>query len=138
MSKHLSFLAELSGFEFGLIVATLSSLTSLALVALILYAQHRRRALWHETARLALEKGQPIPGADPDSTTGSAPADPQTRVRGYLIGGITNIAVAAGMYIAFRHFVPLVAYVAAVPACIGVSMLLGGWVEHRSAQKTGK
>src|SRR4051812_7615684 len=32
-----------------------------AVVAVALSFKHRQRQMWHETARLALEKGQPLP-----------------------------------------------------------------------------
>ena len=35
--------------------------TGALIVAVVFYFRHERRRLWHETARLALEKGQPLP-----------------------------------------------------------------------------
>lgn len=108
-----------------------------------MYFQHRRRELWHATARAAVEKGQPIPEPSPDSPSpswngvaGTKSADPAQRARGYFIGGLINIGTAAGLAIAFWKFVPLVSYLAAIPACIGVSLLLAAWVEARAANKT--
>ena len=36
-----------------------------------MYFGHRRRVLWHETARIAPEKGQPIPPLSPDEAAGN-------------------------------------------------------------------
>jgi Domain of unknown function (DUF6249) len=49
----------------------------IAIVGLLLYFKHRKEVLWHETARLALEKGQPIP-ARPDGEFSLADQPPPT------------------------------------------------------------
>ncbi|MFI5335728.1 MAG: hypothetical protein ACHQ5A_03035, partial [Opitutales bacterium] len=36
-------------------------LAAILIPVFALYFQHRKRQLWHETARVALEKGQPMP-----------------------------------------------------------------------------
>jgi hypothetical protein len=42
------------------------------IVCAVLYFKHRKEALWHETARIALEKGQPVP-MHPDSNLDAVP-----------------------------------------------------------------
>lgn len=105
-----------------------------------MYFEHRRRQLWHETARIALEKGQPVPAAVAESnflgTQAPKPADPGSRSRGYFISGVMNIAIGIGLVISFQHFLPLVSYLAAIPICIGVALLIGSWVEKRASRNS--
>ncbi len=49
----------------GILLGLILPLAGIALAGVVvvcsLYFQHRRREMWHETARVALEKGQPLP-----------------------------------------------------------------------------
>ena len=57
------YFAELSGNgELSLLLAVVLCL-AIPIIAIVLYfrSRHQRDKLWHETARLALEKGQPLP-----------------------------------------------------------------------------
>jgi hypothetical protein len=138
-SLPLAFISN--GMELAVIMALSGMGLGLVFGALGMYFQHRRRALWHETARIALEKGQPIPEPSPDSSgwnpsTTSGPAASeharQNRVRGMLVGGLINIAVGVGMFVAFRQMPGLpaqAAYFGAVPAFIGVALMLGAIVD---------
>jgi hypothetical protein len=57
------FFANLTGnAELTFMLAVVLCL-AIPIIAIVLYyhSQHQREKLWHETARLALEKGQPIP-----------------------------------------------------------------------------
>lgn len=61
------------------------------IVVAAFYFKNQRRRLWHETARLALEKGQPLP-AIPDSecSRGGPLRD--------LRSGLILLAIAVGLY----------------------------------------
>ncbi|HVW20263.1 MAG TPA: DUF6249 domain-containing protein [Opitutaceae bacterium] len=69
--------AVLGGQEY-IILLSICAVFSIPIIAIVghFYTRHRREKLWHETARLALEKGQPIPaGPEPERQGGGgAPA----------------------------------------------------------------
>ena len=55
-------IAEISGAQWIAIAAILGGLTfTILLIVFGLKFVQRRQELWHETARVALEKGQPLP-----------------------------------------------------------------------------
>lgn len=118
---------------FGLIFAGVIIVTTM-------YFQHRRTELWHQTARIALEKGQPLP-AMPDSFAPNNPgcgSRDQPRWRGYLIGGLINLGVGAGLYLALSQIsnTPFnVGYFGFIPLFIGVALLLGAVIEALAARK---
>ena len=121
-----------------------------------MYFHHRRRQMWHETARVALEKGQPIPEASPDQTPwnwkmgpdGGVPPAASARIqatfeqlsgqrtRGYMVGGLVNVAVGSGLYLALSEVSPRTAYFAAIPGFVGVALLLAGLLEALLSRKT--
>ena len=93
-------------FSFVIIVVLLKSI-----------ARNRRLQMWHETARIALEKGQPLPPLAPDaylncSTSGSP--------RRMLLFGLILVAVGIADYWAS----PNLGRWGAVPAFIGVALLV--------------
>jgi hypothetical protein len=117
-----------------------------------MYFRHRQIALWHETARVALEKGQPVPaspaGLHDDSTPNPcAGLNPDQfaarqragRVRGYLIGGFINVAVGLGMFTALLNMNlrgPMrIEYFGLIPLFVGVGLLLGAAVEILAGRK---
>ena len=51
------FFALISGTEYGLIFGLAGMAVGLLFGLIGMYFSHRRRALWHETARLALDNG---------------------------------------------------------------------------------
>jgi len=88
------------------------------------YYKHTREQLWHETARLALEKGQPLPErSDPEV---------QTRVevrsgRNDIRSGLILIAVGFGLAVFFGGVhAREVMGIGAIPGFIGVALLLFG------------
>lgn len=130
-----------NGMELGVVMGLSGMGLGLVFGGLAMYFQHRRRTLWHETARIALEKGQPIPEPSPDrdeweagmpGTPDAAERSRQNRVRGMVLGGLINIAVGFGMFIGFRHMPGLpaqAAYFGAIPAFVGAALLLGAVLE---------
>src|SRR5437660_1130186 len=99
LNYPLALLDNLNGGETIGLFCAIGGLTFAAVMALGgMYFRHRQIALWHETARVALEKGQPVPaapaglhddaapnpraGLSPDQVAGLHRAQ---RIRGYLI-----------------------------------------------------
>jgi len=95
-----------------------------------MYFENRRRALWHETARVALEKGQPLPGSELDGVAKLVQATQQSSgdsgSKSDFRGGLVLIGVGAGLYLFLNEMIPPVRYVAAIPGFIGVALVLHG------------
>lgn len=110
-----------------------------------LYFHNQRQAMWHETARVALEKGQPIPPmpASGDARQSSLQVTPaeweetklKQRYHGYLIGGLVNLAVGIGLFVFLSQFAGKVGYVGAIPGCVGVALLIGAAIVGKSDSK---
>lgn len=96
----------------------------IAMVAGIWFAQ-RRQQMWHETARVALEKGQPLPPALDDEGKTVEPA--KRNRHGDIRSGLIMIAVGGGLYLFFDGLGgSKFAFVGAIPGFIGVALLLFG------------
>ena len=105
-----------------------------------MYNHHRREAMWHELARLALEKGQPIPQPPPNISgllTGAERDVRGSRGRGYMVGGLINIAIGAGLFIALSQISKPTAYFAAIPFFIGIALLLAAFIDRAFSRKDG-
>lgn len=87
------------------------------------FFRHRRQELWHQTARLALEKGQPLPAAAMAGDRETRRCDRRWGPWGELRRGLVLVAVGVALYFCLnadaRDF-------AAIPAFIGVAYLLLG------------
>ena len=98
----------------------------IAVVTIIggLLIANRRQAMWHETARVALEKGQPLPRM-PDEDDEEKPA--KNEAGGDIRAGLILIAVGAGLYVFLGSMGgSRIGYVGAIPGFIGVALLLFG------------
>jgi hypothetical protein len=91
----------------------------------------------HETARLALERGQPIPSfaqSWPSHEQGCPnPAQGNARTpnwMGLLIGGLVNVAVGIGLYLMLASMpgAYVARYCAFIPGMIGVALLLAALI----------
>jgi len=85
---------------------------------------HRRQALWHETARIALEKGQPLPPLpnerDEPQQPGPAPGPARD-----LRTGLICIGAGVGLFLFFDALLGRwMAYVGAIPGFVGLALLL--------------
>ncbi|HXA14192.1 MAG TPA: hypothetical protein VNW23_03625 [Opitutaceae bacterium] len=88
------------------------------------YFRWKRTQLWHETARIALEKGQPLPKTELDCMLDKG----MTRHRPWgawrdVRRGLVLIAIGAALYIALPQDS---ATWAAIPGFIGIACLLIG------------
>jgi|SRR5581483_2849366 len=132
---------EITGLLFFFVVMTAGAVISIT----ALYFHHQRQRLWHDTARLAMEKGQPMPPApsswEEPAAVMKAVAEAKLNKQGRprrprwirdLRGGLVMLATGAGVYLTFardfdRHngVVMLGAY---IPAFIGAALILSALV----------
>ncbi len=121
------FLASLESLPWVAIIAVGASML-LAVVGTVggmIIAYHRQKQ-WHETARLALEKGQPLP-APQDVTPQSQPRQRTEGPGRDLRAGLILISVGAGLYLFLSALVgQALGYVGAIPGFIGIALLLYG------------
>ena len=124
---------DLEPWMIAIVVPVAGLIFAGAIIFIAMHFNHRRQELWHQTARLALEKGQPLPAFDSAGRAEMAQtARAQPRWRGYLIGGMINIAVGAGMFVALSQISNTsfnVGYFGFIPLFIGVALLLGAVIE---------
>jgi hypothetical protein len=97
------------------------------IVVSALYFQNRRRELWHETARLALEKGQPLPAIPDEDATSAQRQREQDDGTNDFRAGLILLGTGIGLFFFLGRFVKHeLGYVGAVPGFIGLGLLLFG------------
>ncbi len=140
VTLRLAFL-DIQPFMIAIIVPIAGLLFGGAIAGMAMYFSHQRQRLWHETARLALEKGQPLPASF--DVASRAAGDNAPRWRGYFIGGLINVGVGVGLFFALSQIPGTafnVGYFGAIPGFIGVALLIGAAIEalasRRSADST--
>lgn len=115
---------DLSGAEIGIVFAVLGMFFGGVMGLAGMYFHHQRQRLWHETARVALERGQPVP---PQS--GDEPSD-HAHGRGEgndVRAGLILIAVGFGLFLFFSGMrARELAFIGAIPGLIGAALLLYG------------
>lgn len=98
-------------------------LTIVVIVGGLIIAHHRQK-LWHDTARLALEKGQPLPpqvDAAPAQKDDGPVAGPGRDLR----AGLICLGTGAGLFLFFDALLGRwMAYVGAIPGFIGIALIL--------------
>jgi hypothetical protein len=146
--NHLALLPPLANivepWMIGIIVPVVSLVFAGVMAVSAMYFKHQKQLAWHQTARLALEKGQPMPPPPmSDEELKYAPAPPtmsaaewqqaqrtQQRRRD-LRAGLILLAVGGGLYLMLREMSGTdVAMVGAIPGLIGVALLLHGLLDR--------
>jgi hypothetical protein len=140
LASPLTFCPPLGGIvglgtaELAMIIAIFGLIFGCVMGALGMYFDHQRKRLWHETTRLALEKGRPVPvyGQREES-----PAHEAAELRHHdLRGGLVLIAVGAGLYVFLRAVSnPAVAALGYIPGFIGAALLVHWLFTRGSARK---
>ncbi len=129
-------IADISNMPWVAIIAVSGSLllTIVVIVGGLLFA-NRRQQLWHETARLALEKGQPLPAmTDEVKASPRSAGDSSTRD---LRAGLICLGVGAGLFLFFDAFLGRgMAYVGAIPGFIGLALVLTAFLSRLFKDKT--
>lgn len=138
-------LAALFDFDFSLqphmiaiVVPVVAIIFGCSIALAGMYFQHQKKKLLHDTARLALEKGQPLPpdlisklSCDESVEKPAAPRRPIDDIR----TGLILIAVGFGIYLFFFALsVEKMRFAGAIPGLIGVALLLFGIVSAALAR----
>ena len=110
----------------------------LLIIVASLYFKSKDQKMWHETARIALEKGQPIPCA-PSNIAESLDKKPEPRAsgRGDVKAGLILIAIAAGLYLGAgeMHLPTAGVY---IPGFIGVALLVNALIIYLTTKKNSE
>ncbi len=123
LAQHLA-AVNLEPWSIAILIPVAGMIFAGVIIVSTMYYNNRRRELWHETARLALEKGQPLPALPSDD----APPRRRHEERGNDIrDGLICIGVGLGLYLFLGGLVgQSLGYVGAIPGFIGVALLLHG------------
>ncbi len=132
-------LADISSIPWVAIVSIVGSfLMGPVVIFIVFQSMSKRQQLWHETARIALEKGQPLPPMPADV---APPKEEEAKPANDVRNGLILIAVGAGLYIFLDALVGRnLGYVGAIPGFIGVALLLfaiGNAIMKRNRPPTG-
>jgi hypothetical protein len=119
------FLADITSIPWVAIVSIVGSFLMGPVVIFIVFQSiQRRHQLWHETARVALEKGQPLPPMPADV---APPPPSDTKPGNDIRTGLILIATGAGLFLFLNALVGRgLGLVGAIPGFIGVALLLFG------------
>ncbi|MEY2880138.1 MAG: hypothetical protein RLZZ15_2518 [Verrucomicrobiota bacterium] len=124
------------GSTIGLVIPVVAIVIGGVIAIGGMYFHHNQKKLVHDTARLALEKGQPVPPellaqlSDREKSYPRRRDEPGRDIR----TGLILVAVGFGLYVFFSSFaMASMRYVGAIPGFIGLALLLYGFIAHRAA-----
>jgi hypothetical protein len=100
-----------------------------AIVAIAL--KNLEQARWHETARLAIAKGVPVPSAPLSPLCLNIPMTRHRQRMGLITAGLVNIGIGIAVYIGMSainaareaHFFGL------IPCFVGAALILGAFID---------
>jgi hypothetical protein len=123
---HLTLLALTYGSpEFVLIIIAMGMLIPLVVGTTAVVMKSRERQMWHETARLALEKGQPMPPLSGRSE--EYRRFRERREKNDVRAGLIMIGIGAGIFLFLAAAGNGEArFIGTIPGFIGVALLLSG------------
>lgn len=103
---------------------------TLLFISVSLYFQNKERQRRHETARIAMEKGQPVPSFAEVGVFADPRLARQRSWIGLLIAGLINVALGIGLYFMLSS-IPgayVVRSCSAIPGLIGVALLVSALI----------
>jgi hypothetical protein len=136
-SPLLAFLG-LGGAELAVIIAIMGMIFGGIMGIAGMFFDHQRKKLAHDVARLALEKGQPVPA----QFAGDEHRRPERHGADLnqhdLRGGLVLIGVGAGVYLFLNAVADhRVALLGAVPGFIGIALLVNWLLVRLTSRKQG-
>lgn len=104
--------------------------------------KNQERERWHETARLAIEKGVPVPVMPQQVLAVNVPQTKHRQRMGLITGGLVNIGIGIGVYLGLSAMDGIggVRFFGLIPAFIGVALILGAVLDflmHRDLPDPG-
>ena len=129
---------------FGMLIPITLFFVALIIIVAGQYFKNQSRKMWHETARIALEKGQPVPVPQseiPPRITEALGKQLESRPSGSgdVKAALILIAIAAGLYFGlndFRgEFRPMPSFLFYIPGFIGVALLLNALITFLTRRK---
>jgi hypothetical protein len=130
-----SLLAQFDPAILGAIMPIASLVFVIAIIAIKKHAETQRQKLWHETARVALEKGQPVPLV-PAFKPEEEKKRNESPIARDIRAGLILFAIGAGLYLGSRQiqFGPgLFAFY--IPVFIGAALLLNAGISVLMGKK---
>jgi hypothetical protein len=118
-------LADISSVPWVALVAVAGGiiLTIVIIVGGLMIAYHRQKQ-WHETARLAMEKGVPLPPLPDMPPAAQAEFSDNGPGRDFR-AGLISLATGAGLFLCLDALLGRwMAYVGAIPGFIGIALIL--------------
>jgi hypothetical protein len=94
------------------------------IIFIVFTSIQRRHEMWHQTARVALEKGQPLPPMPADV---AAPPASAVRPPNDIRTGLVLIAAGAALWLFLGSLLGrAMGFIGAIPCFIGIALLLYG------------
>ena len=139
-------LAAVSNPTIGFTVAIIGLLIGGITAVSAIYFHHRKNQMWHETARIALEKGQPVPPMplrDEELALRPPPGVTyaewhkarleESRTHAFR-GGLILIGVGLGLHLMLGPG----NMIGAIPGLVGVALIINAILERFSARRDAK
>ena len=103
------------------------------------YYRNQRRRMWHETARLAIEKGQPLPPHLEEMDTASYSGGGKSHKGNDLRSGLILLGVGAGLYFGFLETGKSGFNVgASITGFIGIALLVNALITALTSRKSSE
>jgi hypothetical protein len=99
--------------------------------------KNMERGRWHETARIALEKGVPVPNMPVAPLVVNAPLSQHKQRMGLITGGLVNIAIGIGVYLGLSSIDDAreARLFGLIPSFIGVALIAGAAIDIHLSRK---
>lgn len=101
------------------------------IVVINMALKNQERERWHETARLAIQKGVPLPPMPEDAQAVDVPRSRHKQRMGLITSGLVNIGVGFGVFLGLSHIdgVGGVRFWGLIPSLIGIALVLAAVID---------